>query len=100
MIKSLKSGRPTGLQQENDAQVRTTVEQMLSDIETNGEAAVRHYSEKLDNWSPASFRLSQAEIDACMMEHAVSPTTVVVPAAPAGPCGPSGPCGPAGPVSP
>lgn len=66
MIKSLKSGRPTGLQQENDAQVRTTVEQMLTDIETNGEAAVRHYSEKLDNWSPASFRLSQAEIDACI----------------------------------
>ena len=66
MITTLKSGRPTGLQQENDAQVRNTVEQMLADIEARGEAAVRQYSAQLDGWSPASFRLSQAEIDACI----------------------------------
>ena len=66
MITSLKKGRPAGVQQENDAAVRATVEQMLLDIETRGEAAVRHYSEQLDNWSPASFRLSPREIEDCI----------------------------------
>lgn len=66
MIRSLKRGRPSGLQQENDAQVRSTVEQMLTDIEARGEAVVRHYSEKLDGWSPASFRLSPTEIEDCI----------------------------------
>ena len=66
MIKNLKSGRPSGVRQENDAQVRATVEQMLLAIEARGETAVREYSSRLDNWSPASFRLSEAEIQACI----------------------------------
>lgn len=66
MITALKRGRPSELQRENDTQIRTTVETMLADIETRGEAAVRHYSETLDHWSPASFRLSEAEIQACI----------------------------------
>ena len=66
MITMLKSGRPAGLREANDAQVRSTVEEMLNDIEARGEAAVRHYSEQLDGWSPPSFRLGQAEIEACI----------------------------------
>jgi sulfopropanediol 3-dehydrogenase len=66
MITALKRGRPSDAQRENDTQVRTTVESMLADIEARGEAAVRHYSETLDHWSPASFRLSEAEIQACI----------------------------------
>lgn len=66
MITALKRGRPGELQRENDTQIRTTVETMLADIEARGEAAVRHYSETLDRWSPTSFRLSQAEIGACI----------------------------------
>ena len=66
MITALKRGRPSELQRENDTQIRTTVETMLADIETRGEAAVRHYSETLDHWSPSSFRLSEAEIQACI----------------------------------
>ena len=66
MIKALKTGRPSGVRQENDAQVRATVEQMLLDIEARGESAVRQYSTQLDKWSPASFRLSEAEINACI----------------------------------
>jgi len=31
-----------------------------------GEAAVREYSEKFDKWSPASFRLSEGDIDECL----------------------------------
>ena len=66
MITVLKRGRPSELQRENDTQIRTTVESMLADIEARGEAAVRHYSASLDQWSPPSFRLSEAEIEACI----------------------------------
>jgi sulfopropanediol 3-dehydrogenase len=42
------------------------VESILADIAARGEAALREYSEKFDNWSPANFRLSTAEIEACV----------------------------------
>ena len=41
-----------------DAQVRETVERILDDIATRGDAAVRAYSSQLDNWTPDSFRLT------------------------------------------
>jgi histidinol dehydrogenase len=43
--------------------VTNTVKGVISDIRSNGDSAVRRYSEKFDKWSPPSFRLSQAEID-------------------------------------
>ncbi|HAN61013.1 MAG TPA: histidinol dehydrogenase [Gammaproteobacteria bacterium] len=49
-----------------DAQVKATVETTLKDIETRGDAAIRELSEKFDNWSPESFRLSDDEIAACV----------------------------------
>ena len=48
--------------------VRTTVSAMLEDIEARGDAAVRAYSERFDNWSPESFRLTREQIDACVAE--------------------------------
>jgi sulfopropanediol 3-dehydrogenase len=45
-------------------QVSETVRDILADIEARGDQAVRDYSEKFDRWSPQSFRLSEAEIDA------------------------------------
>ena len=36
---------------------------VIEDIRSNGDSAVRKYSEKFDKWSPASFKLSQKEID-------------------------------------
>jgi sulfopropanediol 3-dehydrogenase len=44
-------------------QVRSTVSEMLSAIERDGEQGVREYSRRLDGWDPPSFRVSQAEID-------------------------------------
>ncbi len=64
MIRQLKAGRPASAKQADDQQVRDTVERMLLDIERQGDAAVRGYSERLDRWAPPSFRLHQAEIDA------------------------------------
>jgi sulfopropanediol 3-dehydrogenase len=66
MIRHIKTGQSAEAKAENSAQVRKTVESILADISARGEAAVREYSEKFDKWSPASFRLSDADIDECM----------------------------------
>lgn len=64
----LKQGR-TEEQSASDAlAVQETVRTILGDIEKNGDAALRTYSEKFDKWAPQSFRLSEAEIDACMKQ--------------------------------
>ncbi|WP_027256589.1 histidinol dehydrogenase [Leisingera aquimarina] len=67
-IEYLKRGKPEADRAEDDAKTRTVVEATLKDIETRGDAAVRELSEKFDNYSPASFRLSQQEIDALIAQ--------------------------------
>lgn len=68
MIRTIKNGLAAGKKAEMNAQVRQTVEAILADIEQRGDDAVREYSAKFDKWSPASFRMSQAEIDACIAQ--------------------------------
>ena len=65
MAQILKSGITSEAAAEQEAMVRKTVEDVLADIEARGDAAVRDYSEKFDNWSPESFRLSKEDIAAC-----------------------------------
>ncbi|KIW16531.1 histidinol dehydrogenase [Exophiala spinifera] len=48
--------------------VPTIVSGVIEDIRTNGDAAVRKYSEKFDSWSPSSFKLSAAEIEAIIAQ--------------------------------
>ena len=62
-IEYLKRCKDQAERAEDDAKTRAVVEATLKDIETRGDAAVRELSEKFDNYSPASFRLSQEEID-------------------------------------
>jgi len=62
-IEYLKRGKSDADRAEDDAKTRAVVEATLKDIEARGDAAVRELSEKFDNYSPASFRLSQQEID-------------------------------------
>lgn len=66
MVTVLKSGKPPQQKAEINSSVRTTVENILADIEARGEAGVREYSTKFDNWSPSGFRLTQPEIDDCI----------------------------------
>lgn len=66
MIRYLKKSKDAQERAEDDAQVRATVEGILKDIARNGDNAVRTYSRKFDNWDPASFTLSQAEIEAAI----------------------------------
>lgn len=48
------------------ADVRTIVEDVIAQVRERGDAAVREYSAKFDRWSPDSFRLSVAEIEAAI----------------------------------
>jgi sulfopropanediol 3-dehydrogenase len=63
MPRYLKRGMDASAIKAADAKVRETVETILSDIETRRDAAVRDLSQKFDNWSPASFKLSAEEIE-------------------------------------
>ncbi len=66
MITYLKQGRSQDLKTNDAHKVRDTVTAILEDVEARGDAAVAELSKKFDNWSPESFRLSQAEIEACV----------------------------------
>ncbi len=45
-------------------QIRDTVEKILEDVKTGGEAAVRRYSRQFDHWDPPSFRVDPAVAEA------------------------------------
>ena len=66
MVEYLKSGKSLAERSEDDAQVRQVVESTLLEIETRGDAAVRDLSAKFDDYSPETFRLSQADIEALL----------------------------------
>jgi histidinol dehydrogenase len=44
---------------EDLSQVRETVRQIIEKVRREGEDAVRHYSEKFDQWAPKSFKISE-----------------------------------------
>ncbi|MEO0635833.1 MAG: histidinol dehydrogenase [Pseudomonadota bacterium] len=71
-VRHLKTGKPETERAEDDAQVRASVEAALKDIETRGDTAVREMAEKFDNYSPASYRLSESDIEAIIAK--VSPS--------------------------
>jgi sulfopropanediol 3-dehydrogenase len=66
MIRYLKRGKDAAAVAAADAKVRSTVESIIADISARGDDAVREYSRKFDQWDPASFTLSQGEIEAAV----------------------------------
>ncbi|MBT5810091.1 MAG: histidinol dehydrogenase, partial [Rhodospirillaceae bacterium] len=70
MAKFLKSGLDKAERDDADAKVRAMVEEILGDIEARGDAAVRDFSVKFDDWRPDSFRLSEQEIEAALAKVA------------------------------
>lgn len=44
-------------------EIRSTVSMIISDVESRGTDAVREYSERFDDWSPPTFRVSEQEIE-------------------------------------
>lgn len=66
MVTYLKRGISALDQHEADNRVKAAVENILRDVASGGDAAVRQYSEKFDQWSPERFKLSEAQITAIM----------------------------------
>lgn len=62
-MKYLKQKADSVAAEQADFAVRETVEALLADIANRGDQAVRELSQKFDQWSPPSFRLTQADID-------------------------------------
>ena len=61
-ITYLKCAKPDADKALDDAQTRAVVETTLADIEARGDQAVRDLSEKFDQYTPLSFRLSEEQI--------------------------------------
>ncbi|WP_419816050.1 histidinol dehydrogenase [Glacieibacterium sp.] len=66
MAQYLKHGETAAARRDDDRKVRDTVEAILADVEARGDAAVRELSIKFDGLDREDFRLSPAEIQACI----------------------------------
>ncbi len=60
--------QPQSTPEEVTQEISETVSTIISDVAREGTAAVRRWSERLDNWSPDSFRVGDAEIDRARSE--------------------------------
>jgi sulfopropanediol 3-dehydrogenase len=58
----IKAPEPAATTAQGLGAVRETVTAIIADIRERGDAAVREYSQKFDNWSPESFRLSDERV--------------------------------------
>jgi sulfopropanediol 3-dehydrogenase len=66
MARWLKRGASAQVKAEEDRKVRETVETILADVASRGDAAVRELSVRFDGWDREEYRLSSAEIQACV----------------------------------
>ena len=63
MSRQLKGAASTHSHAADHGAVAEVVAAVIKDVRDRGDAAVRHYSEKFDGWSPSNFRLAPEEID-------------------------------------
>jgi len=68
MERWLKRGAEVAAVAETDRKVRETVEAILQDVATRGDAAVRELSVRFDNWDRDDYRLSPSEIEGCLSQ--------------------------------
>jgi sulfopropanediol 3-dehydrogenase len=66
MIRKFKSAARQ-LELGRNSEVTSAVEAILREVETRGDAAVRQYSNRFDNLDRESYRLTESEIDACVV---------------------------------
>src|SRR6478672_8008652 len=66
MARWLKTSISAADKADADTKVRAIVEGLLGDIASRGDAAVREMSVKFDKWDRADYRLTDAEIQACL----------------------------------
>ena len=70
MARFLKRGMDASAIKAADAKVRATVEGILAQVEERKDVAIRELSQKFDNWSPPSFRLTPQEIERAIAQVA------------------------------
>ena len=63
MSVQLKSAPGAGTDADRLVAVRATVAEVIEAVRTDGDAAVRAYSEKFDGWSPDQFRLDEEQVE-------------------------------------
>jgi sulfopropanediol 3-dehydrogenase len=63
MAHYLKRGKPQSERDQDDAKIRHIVENLLKEIESRGDEALRELSGRFDNWTPDSFLLSESDIE-------------------------------------
>lgn len=63
---ALKSPEKESSPRSGSPDVRRIVEGVIEDVRERGDIAVREYSEKFDDWSPESFRLSEGQLQEIM----------------------------------
>ena len=68
MARILKHGITPDTQLSISEDVQHTVQGIIADVRARGDAALRELSQKFDGWNPASFRLSQQQIEAAIAE--------------------------------
>ena len=66
MARWLKRGLDESEKRAIDSKVRKTVEDAIADVEARGDAAIRDMSVRFDKWDREDYRLSPAEIEACL----------------------------------
>ncbi len=67
-LKYLKKSKPESERVEDDAKVRTTVEETLKDIEFRGDVAVKALSQQFDGYAPENFQLNESQILAAIQK--------------------------------
>lgn len=67
-IEYLKHGKAESEISDDDNKIRAIVESTLHEIKSRGDDAVRELSEKFDNYTPPSFKLTLEEIDNLISE--------------------------------
>ncbi|MBL8629420.1 MAG: histidinol dehydrogenase, partial [Rhodospirillaceae bacterium] len=65
-VRYLKKGAATENKAADEAKVREIVTGILADVQKRGDAAVRDLSKKFDKFEAESFRMTKAEIQACL----------------------------------
>lgn len=67
MVRFLKSRADAAPDfQKSTVDVAAIVKDVISNIRSDGDEAVRKYSEKFDKWTPPSFKLSRTQINAAI----------------------------------
>lgn len=68
MAEWIKKAKQTEQQLADNHSIKTTVSEILLDIEKRGDAAVRELSIRFDGWDRSDFRLTSAEIEQCLAQ--------------------------------